>query len=136
MNKIFLVALSLTIGLVSLVGQSNGQSAREVQSYINGEFETIINYCVEHAGDKQNPILDLFGVKPANPIQDLIYKGLVAEHFNDDSCQSVKAGYDFMRLMPMEKWIEALQQADEKTVQKLMTGKDCPANSTLVQWYM
>ena len=120
-----------TMIFVSIVSQSNGQSREEAQSYVNGEFDIIMKYCVEHAGDKQNPILDLFGVKQANPIQDLIDKGLVAEHFNDDSCRSVKAGYDFMRLIPMQKWIEALQQADEKTAQKLMLGKDCPATQHL-----
>ncbi len=100
------VAISLTVGL--LMQFAHGQSEAEVQSDVNGEFDMIMKYCVEHAGDKQNPILDLFGVKQANPVKDLIDKGFVAEHFNDDSCQSVKAAYDFMRLMPMEKWKEAL----------------------------
>lgn len=31
----------------------------------------------------------------------------------------------------MGKWIEALQQADEKTVEKLMSGKNCPATQHL-----
>jgi hypothetical protein len=134
MNKIILVTAIVSIIVIGSMNIVYGQSKAEVQSYVNGEFDIIMKYCIEHAGDKQNPILDLFGVKPPNPVQDLVKKGLVADHFSDDTCQSVKGGYDFMRLMPMEKWIEALYdggQAQNTTVQRLTSGKDCPATQHL-----
>ena len=98
-----IISTFLIIGLILLVVNEvrglpvNVVPAKVVQSYINGEFDIIINYCVEHAGDK------------ANPIQDLIDKGLVAEHFNDDSCKSVKDSNDQMRLTPIYEWEEALE---------------------------
>jgi hypothetical protein len=123
------ITITLTIGLVSLVGQTNGYGKSHIQSYVNGEFEIALNYCIEHAGDKLNPLQELLGQK-VDPIQDLVDKGLVAEWFsNYDNCAQVKTDYDNMRLIPMEKWNEALQDSGQSTnITKLIeagnSGKD------------
>lgn len=68
-------------------------SPEENQSFMNGEYETIIKYCLEHAGDKLNPIDQLMG-KELNPVKDLVDQGLVAKHFEYDNCGSVNKSYN------------------------------------------
>lgn len=61
----------------------------EEMFYAQGQFDTVINYCVEHAGDKLNPLQELLGQK-LNPINDLVDKGLVSKYFKDMDCQMAK----------------------------------------------
>ena len=94
-----LVAVSLSVGLIQYahgLDYSLGRlwiSPEENQSFMNGEYDTIIKYCLEHAGDKLNPIDQLMG-KELNPVKDLVDNGLVAKHFEYDNCESVNKSYN------------------------------------------
>lgn len=74
------------------------------QTSTEEQLETLINYCYQHAD------------RP-NPIQDLIDKGFLPPNLTE-TCKSIKQLYDKI-------------QADKKTTQKLMSGKDCPATQHL-----
>jgi hypothetical protein len=82
------VAISLTIGLVSLAyGYIDPEQYRDDEKlyYAIGKlniYEELLNYCYQHASDS------------ANPIQDLIDKGLLAGGRQGTDCKIVKNIYD------------------------------------------
>ena len=71
------IAITPFTGLVILVGEANGQNQSSIDKYMNeDEVQIILGYCYQHA-DR------------ANPVQDLIDKGLVSSEFKGETCGSV-----------------------------------------------
>jgi hypothetical protein len=83
-----IVATVLIIGLFSQVvkGQTpeeapNKTAVQEGARYIV-TLETLVDYCFEHASDS------------ANPVQDLVDKGLISPQFTGETCGSAKLKYE------------------------------------------